>query len=121
TQEGALALADARGARLDSAAHRCVLALEHGGEAPPARLALNVSVEGEAFLLETLWDPSVGDAFERLPGTSDGGRSLPLDPWVVTHLDAFLATPGVAIDAPAEHALEELREEAAEAAAAIRR
>jgi SNF2 family DNA or RNA helicase len=98
-----------------------VLALEHGGEAPPARLTLHHSVEGESFLLETLWDPSVGEAFERLPGTADGGRSLPLDPWVVHHLDGFLATHGVAVDAPAEYALEELREEAAEAAAAIRR
>jgi SWI/SNF-related matrix-associated actin-dependent regulator 1 of chromatin subfamily A len=121
TQAGAIALGEARGAKLDGAALRCVLALEHGGEAPPARLALNVSVEGEAFLLETLWDPSVGDAFERLPGTSDGGRSLPLDPWVVHHLDGFLATHGVEVDGPAAHALEELREEAAEAAASIRR
>jgi hypothetical protein len=121
TREGAEALGNARGAKLDGAAMRCVLALEHGGEAPPARLTLNVSVEGEAFLLETLWDPSVGDAFERLPGTSDGGRSLPLDPWVVHHLDGFLAKHGVDVDAPAEHALEDLREEAAEAASAIRR
>jgi SWI/SNF-related matrix-associated actin-dependent regulator 1 of chromatin subfamily A len=121
TKAGAQALGEARGAKLDGAALRCVLALEHGGEAPPARLTLNVSVEGEAFLLETLWDPTIGDAFERLPGTSDGGRSLPLDPWVVHHLDSFLATHGVAVDAPAEHALQELRDEAAEAATAIRR
>ena len=121
TREGAEALADARGAKLDGAAMRCVLALEHGGEAPPARLVLNVAVEGESFLLETLWDPSIGDAFERLPGTSDGGRSLPLDPWVVTHLDGFLAMHGVDVDAPAEAALEDLREEAAEAQAQIKR
>jgi SWI/SNF-related matrix-associated actin-dependent regulator of chromatin subfamily A-like protein 1 len=121
TQEGAEALADARGAKLDGAAMRCVLALEHGQEAPPARLVLNVAVEGESFLLETLWDPSIGDAFERLPGTSDGGRSLPLDPWVIDHLDGFLALHGVAIDAPAESALEDLREEAAEAQAQIKR
>jgi SWI/SNF-related matrix-associated actin-dependent regulator 1 of chromatin subfamily A len=121
TQAGAQALGESRGARLDGAANRCVLALEHGGEAPPARLALSVSVEGESFLLETLWDPTIGDAFERLPGAADGGRTLPLDPWVVHHLDGFLATHGVAVDAPAEHALEELREEAAEAAAQIRR
>ncbi|HWH93195.1 MAG TPA: DEAD/DEAH box helicase [Baekduia sp.] len=121
TQAGARALADARGARLDGAASRCVLALEHGDEAPPARLVLSVSVEGESFLLETLWDPTIGDAFERLPGAADGGRTLPLDPWVVHHLDAFLAIHGVAVDAPAAHALEDLREEAAEAAAQIRR
>jgi hypothetical protein len=121
TREGATALGEARGAKLDGAAMRCVLALEHGGEAPPARLAINVAVDGESFLLETLWDPTIGDAFERLPGASDGGRSLPLDPWVVTHLDAFLATHGVAIDAPAGAALEELREEAAEAQASIRK
>jgi len=121
TREGAQALGEARGAKLDGAAMRCVLALEHGGEAPPARLSLNVAVDGESFLLETLWDPSIGDAFERLPGTSDGGRSLPLDPWVVHHLDGFLAQHGVAVDAPAESALEDLREEAIEAQAQIRK
>jgi len=121
TRAGAEVLAEARGARLDGAAHRCVLALEHGGEAPPARLTLHHAVEGESFLLETLWDPEVGEAFEALPGTADGGRSLPLDPWVVTHLDAFLARHDVAVDGPAVHALEDLREEAAEAQAAIRR
>jgi SWI/SNF-related matrix-associated actin-dependent regulator of chromatin subfamily A-like protein 1 len=121
TRAGAEVLAEARGARMDGAAHRCVLALEHGGEAPPARLSLHHSVEGESFLLETLWDPEIGEAFEQLPGASDGGRALPLDPWVVTHLDGFLALHGVAVDGPAEHALEDLREEAAEAQAQIRR
>ncbi|HEU4974443.1 MAG TPA: DEAD/DEAH box helicase [Baekduia sp.] len=121
TRAGAEVLADARGAKLDGAAHRCVLALEHGGEAPPARLVVQHSVEGESFLLETLWDPDAGEAFERLPGTADGGRTLPLDPWVVHHLDAFLAQHGVAVDAQAEWSLEQLREEAAEAAAQIRR
>ena len=121
TREGAEVLGESRGAKLDGAAHRCVLALEHGGEAPPARLTLHHSVEGESFLLETLWDPDIGEAFEKLPGTADGGRSLPLDPWVVTHLDAFLALHGVAVDAPAEYALEDLREEAAEAQAQIKR
>jgi superfamily II DNA or RNA helicase len=121
TRAGAQVLGEARGARLDGAAHRCVLALEHGGEAPPARLALHHSVEGESFLLETLWDPDIGEAFQRLPGAADGGRSLPLDPWVVTHLDEFVALHGVAVDGPARHALVELREEAADAQAAIRR
>jgi superfamily II DNA or RNA helicase len=121
TRAGAQALGESRGARLDGAAHRCVLALEHGGEAPPARLVLQHSVEGESFLLETLWDPDVGQAFEDLPGTADGGRTLPLDPWVVHYVDGFIATHGVAVDAPAAHALEDLREEAAEATATIRR
>jgi SNF2 family DNA or RNA helicase len=98
-----------------------VQALLVGDEAPPARLSVLNSSEGESFVLETLWDPTIGDAFERLPGTSDGGRSLPLDPWVVHHLDGFLAQHGVAIDAPAEAALEDLREEAAEAQTQIRR
>lgn len=121
TRAGAEVLAEARGARLDGAAHRCVLALEHGGDAPPARLTVQHSVDGESFLLETLWDPEAGEAFEQLPGTADGGRTLPLDPWVVHHLDAFLAQHGVAVDGQAEWSLEQLREEAAEAAAQIRR
>jgi SWI/SNF-related matrix-associated actin-dependent regulator 1 of chromatin subfamily A len=121
TRAGAEVLAEARGARLDGAAHRCVLALEHGGDAPPARLTTQHSVEGESFLLETLWDPDAGEAFEQLPGTADGGRTLPLDPWVVHHLDAFLVQHGVAVDGQAEWSLEQLREEAAEAAAHIRR
>jgi hypothetical protein len=121
TTAGARALAEARGARLDGAAQRCVLALEHGGEAPPARLVLHHSVEGESLLLETLWDPDAGRAFEELPGTADGGRTLPLDPWVVGQLDGFLARHGVAVDGPAAEALQQLRAEAAEAAVAIRR
>ncbi len=121
TRAGAEVIAEERGAKLDGAAHRCVLALEHGGVAPPARLVLHHSVEGELLLLETLWDPDVGRAFERLPGTTDGGRSLPLDPWVVEHLDAFLALHDVAVDGPAADALEDLRAEHADAQAAIRR
>lgn len=121
TRAGAEAIDEARGAKLDASATRCVQALLVGDEAPPARLSVLNSSEGESFVLETLWDPTIGDAFERLPGTSDGGRSLPLDPWVVHHLDGFLAQHGVAIDAPAEAALEDLREEAAEAQTQIRR
>jgi SWI/SNF-related matrix-associated actin-dependent regulator 1 of chromatin subfamily A len=121
TREGAQALAEMRGAKLDAAAHRCVLALEHGGDAPPARLILHHGVEGPALRLETLWDPDIGAAFEDLPGAADAGRTVPLDPWVVEALDEFLALHGVAVDGPAAEALEDLRAEHTAAQAAIRR
>jgi SNF2 family DNA or RNA helicase len=44
-----------------------------------------------------------------------------MDPWIVEQLDAFLARHDVAVDGPAAEALEDLREEYAEAQAAIRR
>src|SRR3954471_8257651 len=117
----AAAIADLGSARLDSAAHRSVQALEHGAAAPPARLILPHGVEGERLRLETLWDPEAGEAFERLPGVEGGGRTLPLDPWIVGALDGFLALHGVHVEADAAEALEDLRTEHAAAAAATRR
>ncbi len=49
------------------------------------------------------------------------GRSLSPGPRGSSTISTASTTHGVAVDAPAEHALEDLREEAAEAAAAIRR
>jgi SNF2 family DNA or RNA helicase len=98
-----------------------VLALEHGGSAPPARLVLHHGVDGESLRLEVLWDHDTGSAFEELPGAADSGRTLPMDPWVVDALEGFLVTHGVEVDAPAVEALDALRAERDEAAAAIRR
>src|SRR3954449_6176612 len=121
TPEVAGAIADLGSARLDSAAHRSVQALEQGETAPPARLTVHHGVEGERLRLETLWDPDAGEAFERLPGVEGGGRTLPLDPWIVGALDGFLALPAVHVEADAAEVLEGLREEHAAAATAIRR
>ena len=121
TPENARAIGGLRAARLDPAAHRSVLLLEHEEEVPPARLALHHGVEGERLRLEVLWDPDAGEAFSRLPGVEPGGRTLPLDPWIVGALDGYLALHGVAVDASAREELEALRAEHDEAAGAIRR
>ncbi|HSD76183.1 MAG TPA: DEAD/DEAH box helicase [Solirubrobacteraceae bacterium] len=121
TPGAARAIAGMRAARLDAAAHRCVLLLEHGEEVAPARLALHHGVEGERLRLEVLWDPDAGEAFARLPGVEPGGRTLPLDPWIVGALDGYLALHGIAVDASARAALAELRAEHDAAAGAIRR
>ncbi|MBI5103699.1 MAG: DEAD/DEAH box helicase, partial [Solirubrobacterales bacterium] len=121
TQAAAEAISDERGAKLDAAAHRCVLELELGREAPPARLVLHHGVEGQSLRLETLWDPEAGAAFEKLPGAVDAGRTMPLDPWVVDALEDFLRLHEVALDPLARDALDELREERDQAAEAIAR
>jgi superfamily II DNA or RNA helicase len=121
TRAGAEALTEQRAAKLDAAAHRCVLELELGREVAPSRLVLHHGVDGESLRLETLWDPDAGDAFERLPGATDAGRTLPLDPWVLDGLEEFLRLHGTAVVGDAVEALEELRAERAEAAEAIRR
>jgi SWI/SNF-related matrix-associated actin-dependent regulator of chromatin subfamily A-like protein 1 len=121
TLEGARALDEQDGARIDVAARRCIQALQRGDDPPPARLALTRSVEGDRLRLDVLWDPDTGVAFSRLPGTSDDRRTLPVDPWVVTGLDAFLARHGVEVDGAAAAVLAALRAEHEDAAAAIRR
>ncbi len=120
TPEGAAALRDAPSARLDAAAERCLDVVERGEDPPPARLVLSRSVDGDRLRLEVLWDPDTGTAFERLPGAA-GGRSVPLDPWVLTGLDALIARHGVEVLPAAAAALAPLRTEAAEAAVAINR
>src|SRR5919199_359827 len=116
------AIDELRSARLDPAAQRCVAALLAGQDSvPPARLVLHHGVDGDRFKLETLWDPTTGEAFERLPGAEQAGRLMALDPWVVDTLDGFLARHGVAVTPAAAEALDDLRVEAAEAAEAIRR
>jgi SWI/SNF-related matrix-associated actin-dependent regulator 1 of chromatin subfamily A len=118
TQPGAHALRELESARLDAAAERCVAALELGDEPPPARLVATHGVEGARLRLEAMWDPDTGPAFEQLPGAE--GRSLPLDPWLLEPLDAFVALHGVELAPSAAAALDALRGEAAAAAAAIR-
>ncbi len=120
TQAAAAELSEQRGARLDASAGRCVSELELGREPPPARLILARTVEGEHLQLETLWDPDSGAAFDALPG-AEGGRRLPVDPWVVEPLDAFLAQHGVTVDPLAAPEVAALRAEHDEALAQVRR
>src|ERR687888_51222 len=74
TLAGALALEEQDGARIDAAARR---------------------------RLDALGAPDMGVALGRLPGTAEDRRTLPVDPWVVTGLDAFLARHGVEVDGAA--------------------
>jgi SWI/SNF-related matrix-associated actin-dependent regulator 1 of chromatin subfamily A len=120
TLPGAEALAEQNGARLDAGARRCLAALERGEDPPPARLAVSETVDGTFLRLDVLWDPEVGAAFDALPGAGEVGRTLPVDPWIVEPLDAFLALHGVAVDGAAAETLAELRAEHDEALDAIR-
>lgn len=111
-------LDEERGVKADGRAQRCLSAALLG-PVPRARLELRHDHQGSAFGIQELWDPDSARAFMRL-GTDRSG-TLPLDPWIVGELDGFLARHDVAIDGPAGEALEALREEAAEAKAAITR
>lgn len=121
TQAGALALGEQRGARLDGPARRCQAHLEHGQLPPGARLAVTDRVDGTRLRLETFWDPDAGRAFQQLPGAGDGDPTLPLDPWLIEQLDAYLARHDVLVDGRAAEELAELRVEHADAQAAVRR
>src|ERR671931_1990439 len=120
TAEGAEALAELNGARLDGGARRCLAALERGEDPPPARLAVSETIDGTFLRLDVLWDHDAGAAFDALPGAGEVGRTLPVDPWIVEQLDAFMAAHGVAVDGGAAEALRELRAEHDEALEAIR-
>jgi hypothetical protein len=121
TATAAAAIEQLDAARLDAPARRCLAAVRRGDAPPPAALRLARDVDGERLRLDVLWDPAAGAAFDRLPGVDDVARALPLDPWVVEPLDAFLALHGVEVEASARPALERLRAVHDEAAAAIRR
>jgi SWI/SNF-related matrix-associated actin-dependent regulator 1 of chromatin subfamily A len=120
TAAGAQALADQDGARLDPAARRCLAAVERGEDPPPARLAVSETIDGTFLRLDVLWDHDAGIAFDALPGAGDVGRTLPVDPWIVEQLDAFMAAHGVTVDGAAREVLRDLRAEYDDALAEIR-
>ena len=109
-------LDEERGIRADGAAQRCIAAALLG-PVPRARLELRHDTEGPSFGLQELWDPDAARAFQRLGADRSG--TLPLDPWIAAELDGFLARHEIPADGPAAAALEDLREEAAAAQAAI--
>jgi SWI/SNF-related matrix-associated actin-dependent regulator of chromatin subfamily A-like protein 1 len=109
-----------RAARPDGAAVRCLNALEHGLDLPPTRLVVTRDVDGARLGLDVLWDHDAGAAFDKLPG-AEAGRRLPLDPWVIEPLDAFIGLHGTVVDGPAQPVLAKLRAEHDEASEFIRR
>ena len=120
TEPGAEALAELKGARLDGGAQRCLASLERGEDPPAARLAVSETVDGTLLRLDVLWDPDVAAAFDALPGALGPGHTLPIDPWVVEALDAFLALHDVTVDGSAKETLADLRAEYDEALTEIR-
>jgi len=118
TRAAARALRDQPSARLDIAAERCAQIVEIGGSPPPARLVHARTVDGEQLRLEVLWDPDIGSAFARLRG-AEGGRSVPLDPWLAESLDEFVARHEVEVTGLAAAALSALVSEREQAAAAV--
>ncbi|MDW5594939.1 DEAD/DEAH box helicase [Conexibacter stalactiti] len=119
TEANAHLLREQESAKLDAAADRTVATLELGDVPPPARLVGTHGVEGARLRLEVLWDPTAGHAFDALPG-NEGERTIPVDPWLLEPLDAFIALHDVEVSFSASATLRKLREEAALAAAAIR-
>lgn len=119
TARNAAVLDEQEAARLDVGAERCVAALALGDDPPPARLNAIHGVDGPQLRLEVLWDPQAGTAFEQLPG-ADGERTVPVDPWLLEPLDAFIALHEVELTHAAQVVLDQLRAEHAAAAAAIR-
>ena len=120
TRAGAEALADQDAVRIDAGARRCVEALLSGVPPPPARLTAARTFDGERIRLDVLWDSDAGVAFCKLPGADTRSRTLPIDPWIVEPLDAFVAQFGIVVDGAGALVLDELREEHATAIAAIR-
>ena len=121
TPAGAEALVDQEAVRMDAGARRCVEALLSGVDPPPpARLTAARTFDGERIRLDVLWDSDAGAAFCKLPGADARSRTLPIDPWIVEPLDAFIATFAVEVDGAGALVLDALREEHAAAVAAIR-
>ena len=84
----------------------------------------STSLRGPARAVAEL-APDADNPFEakplaQSPGAGDVGRTLPVDPWIVEQLDAFMAAHGVAVDGAATSVLKELRDEYDEALAEIR-
>ncbi len=119
--EAAEALLELGSARVDAQASRCISELRDGRIPAPAVLVAQHGVEGTHFKLDVQWDASAARAFERLPGAGDRSRSVPVDPFLVEPLDAFIAAHDVEVAATARDVLDDLRAEQEEAREAIAR
>jgi SNF2 family DNA or RNA helicase len=120
TAEVADALLEIAGARLDRAAAGCATRLQVGIDPPRAALVVEQSVAESRFALEVLWDPDAGAAFAALPGADARSRTLPIDPWALEALEAFLRTHAVVVASSAAPVLRDLRAEHDAAIEAIR-
>jgi SWI/SNF-related matrix-associated actin-dependent regulator 1 of chromatin subfamily A len=116
--EAAAAIHELGSARMSGPAARCLESVEFGRPPPPARLVLARGVDGERLALETLWDPEIAAAFQRLPGATANG--LQPDAWLADKLDAFVARHEVEVAPLAVRVLEQLGIEYREAAGAVR-
>ncbi len=119
--EAADALDDHEGVSLDRGAAACVARLLTGLEPPPAQITVEQTVEEQRLALDVLWDRSVAVAFADLPGADARSRTLPVDPWVLEPLEAFLRLHGVAVHPAAQPVLDALRLEHDTAIEAVRR
>lgn len=115
------ALLEHTGAKLTPAALGCATRLQVGIDPPRAELVVAHTVDELRFGLETLWDPDAAGAFTTLPGADARNRTLPIDPWVLEPLEAWLRAHDVAVALPARSRLGELRAEHDRAVEAIRR
>ena len=120
-QDTADALLELRGARLDPAALRCATRLQVGQAPAPAALTLTEGVGERRFQLEVNWDADTVRPFLELPACEAHGRTLPVDPYLVEPLEAYLRTHGVEVAPAARDALDALRAEHDEAVDAVRR
>ena len=92
-QDTADALLELRGARLDPAALRCAIRLQVGQAPAPAALTLTEGVGERRFQLEVNWDADTVRPFLELPACEAHGRTLPVDPYLVEPLEAYLRDP----------------------------
>src|SRR3954470_23120818 len=119
--EAADALLDERGARLDGRATGCATRLQVGLDPPGAALVVEPTVAEARFGLDVLWDADTAAAFNELPGADTRSRTVPIDPWVLEPLEAFLRAHGVTVAPSAKPFLAQVREEHTVAIEAVRR
>src|SRR4051794_20738910 len=115
------ALLDERGARLDGRAAGCASRLQVGLEPPGAALVVEHTVNEPRFGLDVLWDEDTAGAFVALPGSDARSVTVPIDPWLLEPLEAFLLSHDVAVAPSAEAYLAEVRAEHTEAIEHVRR
>jgi SWI/SNF-related matrix-associated actin-dependent regulator of chromatin subfamily A-like protein 1 len=121
TQDVAEQLLELAGARLDPRALRCATRLQVGLAPAPATLALVESYGEPRFKLDVNWDPDVVRQFTELPAAEAHGRTVPIDPYLLEPLEAFIALHEIDVAPNALEALARLRAEHDAAIGAVRR
>jgi SWI/SNF-related matrix-associated actin-dependent regulator of chromatin subfamily A-like protein 1 len=121
TQDVAEQLLELAGARLDPRALRCATRLQVGLTPAPATLSLVESYGEPRFKLDVNWDPDVVHQFTELPAAEAHGRTVPIDPYLLEPLEAFIALHGIDVAPNALEVLARLRAEHDAAIGAVRR